>query len=36
MGCDRDGYEQTGCMGEENIEKDIWTGGTARNMENMK
>ena len=33
MDCDRDGYEKTGYMGEENIQKDIWTGG---NVENTK
>jgi hypothetical protein len=36
MGCDRDRYEETGCMREGNIEKDIWTSGTARNVENKK
>ena len=29
----RDGYEETEYMGEENIKKDIRTGGRARNME---
>jgi hypothetical protein len=33
MGYDRDGYEKTEYMGEENIE-DMWTSGTARNIEN--
>jgi hypothetical protein len=30
----RDGYKRTGYKGEENIKKDVWTGGSARNMEN--
>jgi hypothetical protein len=34
MGCEWDGYENVGCMGEETVKKDILTGGTARNMEN--
>jgi len=34
MGYDWDGNEVTGYMGEQNIEKDTWTGGTARNEEN--
>jgi hypothetical protein len=29
----RDGYDETEYMGEENITKDIRTGGTARNVE---
>jgi hypothetical protein len=33
MGCVTDEYENTGCMGEENVKKDVWTGGRARNME---
>jgi len=34
MGSGCDGYEETGYMGGENINKDIWTGATVRNMEN--
>jgi len=30
MSCDSDGYEKMGYMGEENIERDTWTGGRAR------
>ena len=33
MGNDRDGYEETEYNGEGNINTDIWTGGTAGNME---
>jgi len=36
MDCDRDGYEKTEYMGEENINKDMWTSGRARNVENKK
>jgi hypothetical protein len=31
---DRDGYEKTEYVGDENIEKDIWTSGRTRNMKN--
>jgi hypothetical protein len=34
MGYGKDGYEKTEYMREENIEEDIWTSGTARNIEN--
>jgi hypothetical protein len=34
MAYDRDGYEKTEYMGEENIKEDIWTSGRTRNMEN--
>jgi hypothetical protein len=34
LGSEEYGYEKTRYMGEGNI-KDIWTGGRARNMENM-
>ena len=36
LGCDWDGYEQTGCMAEGNINKHIWTNGRASSMENKK
>jgi hypothetical protein len=35
MDYDRDRYEKTEYMGQENIE-DIWTSGRARNIGNMK
>jgi hypothetical protein len=35
MAYDREGYEKTEYMGQENIE-DIWTSGRTRNMENKK
>ena len=36
MDCDRDGYEKTEYMGEENTNKDIRNSGRARNVENKK
>jgi hypothetical protein len=30
-----DGYDKTGFIGEGNIKKYTWTGGRARNVENM-
>jgi hypothetical protein len=30
----RDGYEKTEYMGDENIKKDIWTGGRTRTVGN--
>jgi hypothetical protein len=33
MAFDRDGYDKTEYMGEENIKKDIWTSARARNVE---
>ena len=34
MDYDRDRYEKTAHVGEENVEEDIWTSGRARNIEN--
>ena len=34
MGFDWYGYEETEYIGEENIEKVIWTSGRVRNLEN--
>jgi hypothetical protein len=31
-----DGYDEIEYVREENMKKDIWTGGRARNMENRK
>jgi len=36
MGHDRYGYEKTKQMGEENVNKDIWISGRARNMDSKK
>jgi len=33
MAYDRDGYEKTEYIGQENIKEDIWTSGRTRNME---
>jgi hypothetical protein len=35
MDCELNRYEKTRCLGEENINKDTWTGGRAKNLENM-
>jgi hypothetical protein len=35
VGCELNGYEKTGYLGEENIKKDTLTGGRAKNLENM-
>ena len=32
MGYGLDGYDKTGCMGEEDVKKDTWTSLRARNM----
>jgi len=34
VGCGSDGYVKTGYRGEDNIKKDIWTGGRGRSTEN--
>ena len=36
MNYDRNRYEKTEYMGQENIEEDIWTSDRARNIENKK
>jgi hypothetical protein len=36
MGNGSDGYNENEYVREENIKKDIWSGGRARNVENRK